>query len=142
MTEEWRRWCLLNGVEPLPAPIAAVQAFVNTIAPLGSKKVWEIVQDISRDHWLKDLADPTVHLTIQKPDDSKKNKPPRAWPADRKARFLELPEDWQQFLAEHDMHRERTVKMAMEAAHDVRTQAGLPKLPKGYYREDRTETAA
>lgn len=139
---EFERWCALKGIQPVPAPIAAVTQFVETIAPLGDKRVWEIVQEISHAHYLNGFADPTLSLSLPyKGDLVLHDEPPRSWPAERKERFRELPEDWRRFLATHDKRRERTFKLAMQHAHDVRVKHGLPKLPKDFYREKSSKAA-
>lgn len=125
----FENWCLLHDRQALPAAPSDVAAFVSTIAPMGIEKVWPIVQEISRAHYMAGHADPTlggpVAATV---NDIAKIDPPRSWPKDHKFRFTQLPYDLQVYVAAHDRQREKTVRLAHNEAANARN--GLAAIQK------------
>jgi hypothetical protein len=136
MSAMFENWCLLHDRKALPAAPSDVAAFVATIAPMGIEKVWPIIGEISRAHYMAGLADPTlggpVALAV---NDIAKIKPPLSWPEDQRFRFVSLPHDLQKFLSAQDKRQNAVVRAAMSVAADARREANLPKLPKKFYRD-------
>lgn len=131
----FENWCDLRNVQPLPAVPSDVAKFVADIAPLGIDKVWPLVCEISRAHYLRGLADPTQGGWVASAiNDIAKLDAPRSWPADRKADFARLPYDLQKFVAEQEKRQDAVVKAALQVAAEARKAADLPKLPKSFYR--------
>ncbi len=129
-------WCVLRGVQAIPAKPANVADFVSDCAPLGIEEVWSAVCQISRAHCLIGLADPTACGVVASAfSDIAKIAPPRSWPKEHGARFLSLPYDVQKFLAEYTKRQDAVVRAAMQEAADARKAANLPKLPKNFYRD-------
>ena len=116
MNAMFENWCMLHNRQALPAAPSDVAAFVATIAPMGIEKVWPIVGEISRAHYLAGLADPTlggpVAATV---NDIAKIDPPRSWPKEHKFRFAMLPYDLQVYMAAHEAQRDREVRRAHNA---------------------------
>jgi hypothetical protein len=132
MNAMFENWCLLQNRQAMPAAPADVAAFVATIALMGIEKVWPIVQEISRAHYMAGHADPTlggpVAATV---NNIAKIEPPRSWPKDHKFRFTHLPYDLQVYVAAHDKQRETTVRRALHEAALVRNElAAIQKAPK------------
>jgi hypothetical protein len=133
----FEQWCMLHDLEPVPAPPATVAKFIADIAPLGIEKVWPIVQEISRAHYLAGLADPTLGGPVAMAiNDIAKIQPPRSWPTEQKRRFEALPYDLQAYVAAHDKQRENTVRKALNEAADAR------KAIKPREKEHGSQTAA
>jgi len=115
------RWCELNGLAPCPAAPATVARFVRDCASLGIGRLWPAVQEISRMHASRGLADPTrgdapaeaISAIASIP-------PPRSWPARFKDRFRSLPYDVQAHLASHEAQRERALRRAQNDAASAR----------------------
>jgi len=111
------RWCELNGAIFCPAAPATVACFIEDCAPLGIERLWPAVQDISKLHLSRGLADPTVGgvaaAAINKVGGIA---PPRSWPANNKQRFNSLPYDLQVFVAGHEIRRERALRRAQNEA--------------------------
>jgi len=132
----FENWCALNNVPPLPAAPADVAKFITDCAPLGIEKLWPMVQEISRAHYVTGLADPTLGgWPARAINDVSKIEPPRGWPADEKVRFLLMSYDLQLYVLKRDAEREAVVKIAIQVAADARKESGLPKLPKSFYRK-------
>jgi hypothetical protein len=117
----FENWCLLNDVAPIPAAPATVAQFVATIAPLGIAQVWPIVQEISRAYYTKGLADPTLSGTVCAAiNEIARIDPPRSWPREHKARFLQLPYDLQAYVSARENDRDKAVKRAQSEAGKLR----------------------
>jgi hypothetical protein len=130
------RWACLRGGQPVPASPADVANFITDITSLGIEKILRAVDDISRAHFLRGLADPTLGPPVSMLlSELAKIEPPRAWPKEQKAEFARLQPDMQKFIAEFFKRQDVVVKRAMQEASDARKAANLPKLPKHFFRE-------
>jgi len=122
----FENWCLLHDLEPVPAAPATVAKFVADIAPMGIEKVWPIVGEISRAHYMAGHADPTLGGPVAVAiNDIAKIDPPRSWPKEQKFRFTSLPYDLQVYVAAHDKQRETTVRKALNEAAVLRQRAAI-----------------
>ena len=125
----FENWCGLRGVPSLPATPADVARFITDCAPLGIEKLWPIVQEISRAHYLVGLADPTLGgWAAQAVSDIAKIDPPRSWPKDQKARFLQLPYDLQLYVCKREEQREKEIRRAQ---NDESARQGTAKVTNG-----------
>ncbi|MGJ4945876.1 hypothetical protein ACQR1W_35305 [Bradyrhizobium sp. HKCCYLS1011] len=117
------RWCAREGAMFCPATPVAVARFVRDCAGLGMAQLWGALQDISRLHTSKGLADPTLNEPVAFAVNAVSGiVPPRSWPADRKERFKTLPYDVQAFVASHEVARERTLRRAQNEAAAARRE--------------------
>ncbi|WP_315704531.1 MULTISPECIES: hypothetical protein [unclassified Bradyrhizobium] len=115
------RWCAREGAMFCPAAPATVASFVRDCAGLGIAQLWPALQDISRLHTSKGLADPTLsEPVVSAINELSGIAPPRSWPADRKARFKTLPYDLQAFIVGHEAARERALRRAQNQAAAAR----------------------
>lgn len=132
MSDTFARWCAINGAQPIPASPASVARFVLDIAPLGIQQVWELVCEISRDHYTIGLADPTQGGPVSAALNTiAKIEPPRAWPKQYKFRFEQLPYDLQAFFAAHENRREKEIRRAHSEANLARNElASIQQPPK------------
>jgi len=128
-------WCLLKGATSLPAVPAIVAEFVREIAPLGIDRVCAAVDEISAAHRDIGLADPTAGNPVASAVSEVGGIVCPRWPGDKLALFKALPYALQIYLKERDDDRERVMKLAQNEAAEARKVAGLPKLPKHYYRK-------
>jgi len=136
VNETFQRWCVLNNAPPLPAVPHHVARFVADIAPFGIEAVWSAVQEIARAHYTVGLADPTQGYPVAAAVSEVAGlEPPRSWPDEQKRRFKTLPLDLQRFIAAQEARQDAVVKIAQQEASDARKAAGLPKLPKNFYRK-------
>jgi hypothetical protein len=123
MNAMFENWCLLHDRQSLPATPSDVAAFVSTIAPMEIEKVWPIVQEISRAHYMAGHADPTlggpVAATV---NDIAKIDPPQSWPKDHKFRFTQLPYDLQAYVAVREKERDITVRRAQTDTANARNE--------------------
>jgi hypothetical protein len=137
----FEQWCMLHDLEPVPAAPAAVAKFVADIAPLGIEKVWPIVQEISRAHYMNGLADPTlggpVTATV---NDIAKITLPRAWPKEQKGRFAQLPYDLQVYVAAHEAQRETALRRAQNET--AKARQALAAIQKPEVQNGTTQDAA
>lgn len=123
MNAMFENWCFLQNRRAMPAAPADVAAFVATIALMGIDKVWPIVQEISRAHYMAGHADPTLSGPVAATvNNIAKIDPPRSWPKEQKFRFTQLPYDLQIYVAEHDRQREKTVRRALNEAANARNE--------------------
>ena len=136
MSEMFDRWCAMNGAHPLPAAPLAVARFVSDIAPLGIDQVWQHVCEISRAHYTKNLADPTLGGTVSAAlNVIAKIDPPRSWPNEHKFRFQQLPYDLQVFFSRHEARREKEIHRAHQEAATARkagSRSRARRKPAGY----------
>jgi hypothetical protein len=115
------KWCELNGIAPCPAAPATVARFVADCASLGTRRLWEAVQQISKMHASLGLADPTLGGPAAEAMSAIAGIPlPRSWPDRFKARFLQLPHDVQVYLSSHEAQRERALRRAQNEAAAAR----------------------
>ena len=129
-------WCNLLGRRPLPAPPTLVAQYVAETGPLGIEEVWKAVQEVSLAHCAAGFADPTLGGAVAAAiNEISKIEPPRSWPKEMKGRFATLPYDLQLYVSDRVKEQERVTRTAIQMASEARREAGLPKLPKGYYRE-------
>lgn len=145
MTTTFENWCLLRGVQPLPAAPADVAKFIGDIGALGIEEVWRVVGEISRAHYLIGLADPTLGgLVAAALNDLAKIDPPRAWPSAEKFRFKSLPYDLQVYVAAHEARREKEIRRAHNEAAVARQElAAIQKVrtPEGAANVEQTASA-
>ena len=126
--ETFDKWCRLNNCTAMPAPPAIVARFVADISATGIQKIWPLVGEISRAHYLIGLADPTLGGAVSAAINAIANiDPPRSWPAPLKLRFQTLPYDLQAYLAAHEVERDREVRRAQNAAAHARQQLSIQK---------------
>jgi len=120
----------MHDVQPLPATPADVAKFIADCAPLGIEKLWPIVGEISRAHYLVGLADPTLGGWVAHAiNEVSKVEPPRSWPKEHKARFQSMPYDLQIYVANHEAEREKVIRRAQNDAALAR-QGKLPAKVK------------
>jgi hypothetical protein len=130
VTSMFDSWCALSNRQPLPAPPVLVAQFVAEIAPLGIKAVWAAAQDISRAHYLIGLADPTLSRPVTLAlSEIARIEPPRSWKKEHKAHFEALPYYLQQYVAEREHDREKTIRRAMNEAAAAKQE--LEKMKNG-----------
>jgi hypothetical protein len=102
---------MLHGYKPLPASPVVLSRFVVDIAQLGIDRVWEAVQEISRAHYVLDLADPTLGFPVAAAiNEISKVDPPRSWPPQEKERWKTLPYDIQKIITTREADRDREVR--------------------------------
>jgi hypothetical protein len=115
------KWCELNGVSACPAAPADVARFVIDCAALGIERLWPAVEEISKMHVVLGLADPTLGGAAAAAINEVANiAPPRSWPGEQKARFKALPFDLQQYVAAHEVQRDRVIRRAQNEAANAR----------------------
>ena len=119
----------------MPAVPMVVARFVADIAATGVEKIWPMIGEISRAHYLIGLADPTLGGTVTAALNAiAKIEPPRSWPKEYKFRFTTLPYDLQLYMAAHEAQRETELRRAhTEAAKARQALAAIqqPKEPHG-----------
>jgi hypothetical protein len=137
------RWCELNSVSSCPAAPADVARFVSDCAPLGIERLWPAVQEVSKLHVSRGLADPTLGGAVAAAIDGvSRIDPPRSWPDDRKQRFKLLPYDLQIYVAAHETQRERALRRAQNEAATARQKlAACQQLQPGNNEEIRNDEA-
>jgi hypothetical protein len=125
------KWCMLNGMQAIPASPTTISRFINGIAELGISRVFEEVQSISRAHYTIGLPDPTLGsgLVTSAINAISNITPPRSWSGPLKVRFLSLPYDIQKQIAEREAEREKTVRKAFNERDEARKQ--LKELENG-----------
>lgn len=138
----FENWCALHRVQPLPAAPADVAQFVTDCAELGMDELWPMLQEISREHYLVGLADPTLGGAVSTAIvPIAKIEAPRAWPREHKANFARLPYDLQLYLSGHGAQREKVVRRAQnEAAEAKQKLAVLQASPVANLLEQRKQT--
>lgn len=121
MSGTFEKWCALNNARAFPAAPADVARFISDCAELGADRIWPLVQEISRAHYVVGLADPTLGgWAARAINDVAKIEPPRSWPKDHKARFLMLPYDLQKYVAAHEDQRDKEIRRAHNEAATAR----------------------
>lgn len=117
------RWCELNGAAPCPAAPATVASFITDCAALGIERLWPAVQQISKMHVSRGLADPTLGGAAAAAISNIAGiSPPRSWPDRYKQEFRSLPYDLQVYLAGHEGQREKALRRAQNEAASARHQ--------------------
>jgi hypothetical protein len=109
--EPFDTWCAINREQSLPAAPATVARFVGDVAASGIMKIWSMIGEISRAHYLIGLADPTLGGAVTGAlNDIANIEPPASYPDQMKLRFRTLPYDIAAYLAsrEKDQRREFT----------------------------------
>lgn len=118
------RWCRLNGQSALPASPMSVAKFVTDISATGVEKIWPIIGEISRAHYLIGLADPTLGGAVSAAMNAiAKIEPPRSWPKEQKFRFEQLPYDLQLYLADMMARRETELRRAQTELAQFRNKS-------------------
>lgn len=127
----FNRWCGLHSLEAFPAAPSTVARFVSDIAATGVDKIWPMIGEISRAHYVVGLADPTLGgpvsvalNTIAKID------PPRSWPKEHKFQFTRLPYDLQVYVAAHDKQREAEIRRGQNEAATARQALAAIQQPR------------
>lgn len=110
-------WCMLKGIAPLPAPPAAVAAFIADCTLLGAECVWQSLQEVSRAHVDHGYADPTLGGPAALAMNALSSiEPPRSWAKEERHLFYALPFDLQKYIVEREAQRDRAVRRAQNAA--------------------------
>lgn len=121
--ETFDKWCRLNGQSPLPASPMSVARFVSDISATGVERIWQMIGQISRAHYLIGLADPTLGGAVSAAMNAiAKIEPPRSWPKEHKFRFEQLPYDLQAYIAVREQERDRVVRNALNEASAARKE--------------------
>jgi hypothetical protein len=114
---DFANWCALNRVSELPAEPADVARFVTHCAALGIDRLWPIVQEIGRAHYVLNLADPTLGGPVAAAiKDIAKLTAPRSWRKDEQVRFYMMPYDLQLVVLRRETERDQAVKKAQSEA--------------------------
>ena len=136
-------WCALNDVPSLPARPADVARFVRDCEPLGMEAIWPMIGEISRAHYVRGLADPTLGGWVSVAvNEIAKIDPPRSWPKDKKARFATLPYDLQVYLSGHEAQRDKEVRRAQSEAAMARKSLAEIRQPAKAPNGNQSHTAA
>jgi len=139
----FENWCALNDVPSLPARPADVARFVTVCEPLGMEKIWPMIEEISRAHYVRGLADPTLGGWVSVAvNEIAKIDPPRSWPKDKKARFATLPYDLQVYLSRHEAQRDKEVRRAQSEAAKVKQALSEIQKPARTPNGNQSHTAA
>lgn len=113
MNPAFEQWCSIKGVGELPASPADVALFVKECAGLGMDVIWPILTDISRDHYILGLADPTLGGPVAAAVCAVEPvKPPLSWGKDMKGRFHALPYDIQKYILQRETERDAALRRA------------------------------
>jgi hypothetical protein len=127
----FENWCILHGVQPLPAAPADVARFIADCAPLGMEKIWPLVVEISKAHSLAGLADPTLGGAAAGAVNAiAEVAPPKSWPKENKLRFLSLPYDLQIYMAAHEDKRDVEIRKAHGERDKAKGALSLVQKPK------------
>lgn len=120
MFDEWRR---LRGVkEVTPGNIAA---FIRDIGHAGIGEVWDQVQAIARQHYMRGLADPTLTEPVAvELNRISKIQPPR-WPKDHWLAFMMLPLELQRWLVENEDKRTREVRRLQNELAELKRKTNV-----------------
>ncbi len=126
----FENWCALHDVQPLPAAPADVAKFVTDCAPLGIEKLWPLIGEISRAHYLVGLADPTLGGWVAHAvNEVSKIEPPRSWPDSDKALFLRLPWDVQTCILKREKQDRDAVHKALQKAANAQKELDAIQQP-------------
>jgi hypothetical protein len=119
------KWAALNGVQALPASPAAIGKFVDDIAALGIEKVWDQVQQIVREHYVRNMPDPCTGMTPSTEAINRISgmKPPRSWRADAKSEFMWLPYPVQFEINRREIDRDREVRRLQNEVAELKKHA-------------------
>lgn len=119
--ETFDKWCKLNDRSPMPAAPATVAQFVADVAALGIEKIWPMIGEISRAHYMIGLADPTLGGAVSAAiNEIARIEPPKSWPAPLRLRFPILPYDLQAYLAMQDKQQRGVIAKAFQDAAEAR----------------------
>jgi hypothetical protein len=125
------RWCELHGAAFCPAAPATVASFVGDCAALGIERLWPAVQEISKLHASRGLADPTLGGAAAAALNAIASiAPPRSWPEGRKRCFETLPYDLQLFIVAHETKREKALRRAQNEAAIARRKLADSRQPE------------
>jgi hypothetical protein len=126
--EVFEKWCRLNDLAPMPAAPATVARFVSDISAMGIEKIWPMIGEISRAHYLIGLADPTLGGAVSAAINAiAKIEPPQSWPAPLRLRFQTLPYDLQAYLAMQEKEQRRVISKALNEAAEARKAIQKPE---------------
>jgi hypothetical protein len=117
-------WCALKGEQALPASPAAIGKFIDDIAALGIEKVWDQVQQIRREHYVRELGDPTLGPGPVADAINRISKvvAPRSWRAEARAEFMSLPWPVQVEISKRETERDREVRRLQNESADIRRE--------------------
>src|SRR4051795_3744516 len=126
--ETFDKWCALHGETPIPAVPVVVARFVSDIAAISIDKIWPMIGEISRAHYLIGLADPTLGGAVSAAINAiAKIEPPQSWPAPLRLRFQTLPYDLQAYLAMQEKEQRRVISKALNEAAEARKAIQKPE---------------
>lgn len=129
------RWATVRKFPVLPTMPAYVAEFVRDTYPAATIEILiGATEEVSRLHTGNGLADPVTCEVTTVFQGIRAIAAPRSWPAEQKARFLQLPYGLQSFFAEHEAQREKQIRRAQNAAALARQQlneAQPAKAPNG-----------
>jgi len=115
-------------VQRSPLAPGLVARFVADIAPLGIEQVWAAVQEVSREHYTKGFADPTLgHPVATAISELAAIRPPRSWPKEEQAQFRRLPYDLQIYVVERELGRDRIVRQSQAEVSKLKEKANDEK---------------
>jgi hypothetical protein len=105
-------WCQLRGEVGLPASPATIGRFIDDIAVMGIEKVWDQIQQIRREHYVRELGDPTLgHGPVADALNRISGlKAPRSWRDEAKYEWGGLPYPVQLELVRREEQRDREVR--------------------------------
>lgn len=125
MSGAFARWCMLNGIQQLPASPAVVASFIADCGSLGADRLWTEVVEISREHMANGYADPTVGGPASDAMNAvSKIEPPASWRRTEHQAFHRLPYDLQLYVWRRERERDKAVRQAQNAAAAVRRNDG------------------
>ena len=125
---DFANWCALNRVSELPAEPADVARFVTDCAALGIDKLWPIIQEIGRAHYVLNLADPTLGGPVASAiKNVAKLTAPKSWPKEEQARFYMMPFDLQLMVLRRETERDTALRRAQNEAAEARKELAAIK---------------
>ncbi|WP_420971523.1 hypothetical protein [Bradyrhizobium sp. B120] len=115
------RWATVRKLPVLPTLPAHLADFVSNSFPAA--KLEELIlatEEVSRLHTGNGLADPVTGQVASAFQAIAPIAPPRSWPTEHKASFLQLPYGLQKYVAAHEGRREKEMRRAQSEAAAVR----------------------
>lgn len=129
--ETFDKWCKLNDAQSMQAPPATIAKFVADVSHLGIEKIWPMIGEISRAHYLIGLADPTLGGAVSAAINAiAKIEPPQSWPAPLRVRFQTLPYDLQAYLAMQEKQQRGVITKALQDAAEARNVLAAIQQPE------------
>jgi hypothetical protein len=125
------QWALARRLPVLPTLPSYVADFVSVSFP--AMKIEDLIaatQEVSRLHPGNGLADPCTGQVTAAVQASASIHPPRSWPKDQKACFVELPYGLQKYVAAHEAQREKEIRRAHNEAANARQALAAIQQPR------------